>query len=208
VPMKERIPSQGLLGTMSAQTEQQLAATAAAHGGLIWAVDALQPEGSGTLLYVLYEVLSETPVAAAQLIHVSSPALCDWLQPYQALPFAVLGTLADGEEGLIATLRACCLAAPHLPGNFLNNLVELVLDLDTRLRQQMRDDLGSLPKVPDQTEAVRLPGGEEPSADSRLFCPSPPNPTIPNCEALRPRSESPCETRSTAAAGSRSRGAA
>lgn len=91
--MKERIPSQGLLGTMSAQTEQRLAATAAAHGGLIWAVDALQPEGSGTLLYVLYEVLSETPVAAAQLIHASSQALCDWLQPYQALPFAVRGPM-------------------------------------------------------------------------------------------------------------------
>ncbi|MEJ6480695.1 hypothetical protein N0Y54_04995 [Nostoc punctiforme UO1] len=56
-----------LLGGTLAHTQEKLAATAAEHGGLIWAIDALQPEGHGTLLYVLYEVLSGTPVSAIQL---------------------------------------------------------------------------------------------------------------------------------------------
>ncbi|WP_267145345.1 hypothetical protein [Nostoc commune] len=43
---------------MSTITQEKLAATAIEHGGLIWAIDALQPQGHGTLLYVLYEVLS------------------------------------------------------------------------------------------------------------------------------------------------------
>ena len=185
-----------LLGTMSAKTEQRLAATAATHGGLIWAVDALQPEGSGTLVYVLYEVLSETPVAAAQLTHASTQALCDWLQPYQALPLGVLATLSDGEEAIIAALKACWPAAPHqrCQAHFLNNLVEPVLDFDTQLRQRMRDDWGGLPKVPDQAP-VQLPGGTGPSADGPLFSPSPPNPATPSCAALRPASGSPFETR-------------
>ena len=152
-----------LLGTMSDKTRQRLATTAAAHGGLIWAVDALQPEGSGTLLYVLYEVLSETPVAAAQLTHASTQTLCDWLQPYRSLPFAALATLSDGEEAIIAALKTCWPAAPHqrCQAHFLNNLVEPVLNLDTKLRQQMRVDLGSLPKVP----AGMAPGEEAPTDD-------------------------------------------
>ena len=44
-----------LLGASSQAAEQQLAATAKENGGVIWAVDALQPEGHNGLLYVLYE---------------------------------------------------------------------------------------------------------------------------------------------------------
>jgi len=48
-------------------------------------MDALQPEGCGSLLYVLYEVLSSTPVAAIQVEHVNSVELAAWLKPYQEL---------------------------------------------------------------------------------------------------------------------------
>jgi hypothetical protein len=59
-----------LLGGTIAHTHSKLAATVVEHGGLIWAIDALQPEGHGSLLYVLYEVLSGTPVSAIQLHYV------------------------------------------------------------------------------------------------------------------------------------------
>ena len=68
---------------MSARTKRRLEKTVAEHGGLIWALDALQPEGHGTLLYVLYEVLSNTPVAAIQLEHAKTKELLGWLEPCQ-----------------------------------------------------------------------------------------------------------------------------
>ena len=74
-----------LLGGTIAHTAEKLAATAIEHGGLIWAIDALQPEGHGTLLYVLYEVLSGTPVSAIQLKQAQTQQLIEWLQPYQDL---------------------------------------------------------------------------------------------------------------------------
>ena len=55
-----------LLGASSQSVYSRLEATVKQYGGLIWAMDALQPEGDGTLLYVLYEVLSGKPVAALQ----------------------------------------------------------------------------------------------------------------------------------------------
>ena len=140
-----------LLSASSQEVHDSLEATAAGYGGLIWAIDALQPEGYGTLLYVLYEVLSGRPVAAWQSEHVTEQELVDWLQPYTELPFQVLATLSDGENTLIAALKACWPQAPHqrCQAHFLNNLAEAVLDYDDQLRKNMRQDLGGLPGVPD-----------------------------------------------------------
>jgi hypothetical protein len=104
------------LGAMSERTKQRLEQAVDEHGGLIWALDALQPEGHGTLLYVLYEVLSNTPVAAIQLQHAKTSELVAWLQPYQDLPYPVLATLSDGERAIIEALEACW---PEVSGSFL-----------------------------------------------------------------------------------------
>jgi hypothetical protein len=144
-----------LLAGMDAQREARLARTAEEHGGLIWALDALQPEGHGTLLYVLYEVLGQTPVAAIQLEGASSEELTQWL------PYTVLATVSDGEKAVMAALEQCWPQAAHqrCQAHFLNNLAEPLLALDTQLRQQMRDDLGGLPTVPEQGEEAIENGG-------------------------------------------------
>jgi hypothetical protein len=136
------------LGAMSARTEERLEKAVAEHGGLIWALDALQPEGHGTLLYVLYEVLSSTPVAAIQLDHAKTGELVEWLAPYKALPYAVLATLSDGENAIIEALETCWPEAPRqrCQAHFLNNLADPALVYDDELRKWMRQDLGGLPK--------------------------------------------------------------
>jgi hypothetical protein len=142
------------LGVMSEGTRQKLAETSAQHGGLIWAIDALQPEGDGILLYVLYEVLSSTPVGAIQLSQPTGEALIAWLRSYRNLPYPVLATLSDGEKAIIEALQVSWPQAPHqrCQAHFLNNLVEPVLEYDVDLRELMRQDMGGLPKVPTQSK--------------------------------------------------------
>jgi hypothetical protein len=149
------------LGEMSEATRKKLEITSAEHGGVIWAIDALQPEVDGVLLYVLYEVLSSTPVAATQLSQPTAEALMDWLQPYLVLPYPVLATLSDGERAIIEALRTCWPKAPHqrCQTHFLNNLVEPVLEYDVELRQRMRQDMGGLPKVPTNAGEPNGPDG-------------------------------------------------
>ena len=139
-----------LLGGMSAKTREKLEETVGEHGGVIWALDALQPEGHGTLLYVLYEVLSSTPVAAIQLEGAKAKELIEWLRSCQ-LTYLVLATLSDGEKAIIEAFRTCWPEAPQqrCQLHFLNNLVEPVLEYDTQLGKQMREDLGGLPKAPE-----------------------------------------------------------
>lgn len=143
-----------LLGGMDEQKEAKLAETAAHQGGLIWAIDGLKPEGHGTLLFVLYEVLSATPVAAIQLEGANQEQLCQWLKPYQQMDYPVLATLSDGEKGIIAALKATWPEAPHqrCQAHFLNNLADPVLVQDTELRQGLRDAVGYVSAPPEEIE--------------------------------------------------------
>jgi len=145
-----------LLGGMNERTEKRLKEAVEEHGGLIWGLDGLQPEGHGTLLYVLYEVLSGTPVAAIQADHPTTDELVQWMQAYRELPFKVLATLSDGEDTLIAALKSCWPDAPHqrCQEHILGNLAEPVLKVDARLRKRVRDDLGGLPAVPAEPESL------------------------------------------------------
>jgi hypothetical protein len=164
-----------LLGGMNERVKSKLEETAKEHGGLIWGIDALQPEGHGTLLYVLYEVLSGTPVSGAQLDHPTAKELVEWLKPYEELPYKVLATLSDGEETIIAAIETCWSDAPRqrCQEHFLGNLAEPVLDVDSKLRQWMRDELGGLPAVPTKPETppAETDGGQ--STPAPPFCLTP-----------------------------------
>jgi hypothetical protein len=149
-----------LLGALQEPTKRKLEQMVRQHGGVIWAMDALQPEGCGSLLYVLYEVLSSTPVAAIQVEHVNSVELAAWLKPYQKLAYPVLATLSDGEDTIAAAFQSCWPEAPHqlCQMHFLGNLAEEVLEEDDQLRQNLRNDLGVYPPCPNsQLGKAKLP---------------------------------------------------
>ena len=140
-----------LLGTLTTQHRQRLETTMQQHGGLIWAIDALQPEGADPPLYVLYEVLSNMPISAVQEYNPTAERLQAWLQPYTELPFTVLATLSDGEKAVVAALKTTWREAPHqrCQLHFLNNVAKGALEVDARLRLGVRDELGTLAAVPE-----------------------------------------------------------
>jgi hypothetical protein len=144
-----------LLGGMTAQYQPRLETAVQQHGGLIWAVDALQPEGGDPPLYVLYELLSNTPISALQDSNPTAERLRAWLAPYTHLPFAVLATLSDGEKALVAALKASW-NAPHqrCQLHFLNNVAKPALEVDGRLRHYLRTELGDLAAVPEDRKCA------------------------------------------------------
>jgi hypothetical protein len=161
-----------LLGGMNERVKRRLDEMAEEHGGLIWGIDALQPEGHGTLLYVLYEVLGGTPVAGIQVDHPTADDLVAWLRPYQALPYKVLATLSDGEKAIIAALETCWPDAPRqrCQEHYLGNLAEPVLKVDVKLQEWMRNDLGGLPAVPAEPETSPVEDGGGQSMPASPFC--------------------------------------
>jgi hypothetical protein len=142
-----------LLGGVQAPIQARLEQTIQAHGGLILGLDALKPEGSGHLLYVVYEVQSMSVLGALQVEPPLQAKLVAWLGHYA--PYPVLATLSDGEETLVAALRRVWPLAPHqrCQEHFLGNLAADVLPYDSQLRQRLRADFGGLPPSPLEGES-------------------------------------------------------
>jgi hypothetical protein len=161
-----------LLGGMNERVEKRLEKAVEEYGGLMWGIDALQPEGHGTLLYVLYEVLSGTPVAGIQVEHPTADDLVAWLGPYRALPYKVLATLSDGEKAIIAALERCWPDVPRqrCQAHYLGNLAEPVLKVDRKLQEWMRNELGGVPAVPTEPETAPVEDGSGPSRSAAPFC--------------------------------------
>jgi Transposase, Mutator family len=163
-----------LLGGLSPQRAARVAEAAAAHGGVVWAVDALQPEGDGTLLYVLYEAVSGTPVSALSATHASAAELHTWLHGARQLPYRVLATLSDGEAAIGAALRTCWPNVPHqrCQVHFLNNIAAPVLEHDVQLRRQMRAVLGDLDPSPSPSSGEATPPAGTPPLSLQPLMPS------------------------------------
>jgi hypothetical protein len=132
---------------------ERMATAAAQHGGLILMADGLAPDGAGPQLYVLWEVLSGTPISGMLIDQADTPHLRKWLTECRALldGLPVLALLSDQEKALATALRTVWKDARHqlCQMHFMQNLSEPVHREDQKMRQTLRDHLAALPSIPD-----------------------------------------------------------
>ena len=153
------------------RARERLAQAEGEHGGLILASDGLQPDGCGGTLYVLYEVLSGTPVSAMWLETADAIHLTAWLQQAPVADFKVLATMSDHEDALVMALTTVWPDASHqlCQEHFISRLSEPIHDADQELQASLQAELRDLPKLPKQssevkTEAVTDKASVEPEA--------------------------------------------
>ena len=189
-----------LLAGLTEELAAQLKATEQKYGGVIWGLDGLQPDQDGTQLYVLYEVLSGTPVAAAWLDKRDSAHLHAWLEPYGQLGLKVLATLSDGEEAEVAALQAVWPGVPHqiCQVHFLGNLAQPIREGDERLRQALADRLGKLPPVPGNAVTAQA---RPPARTLDLTVPPTKGGPVPTASAGQPGTPSEASGRERAGSG-------
>jgi hypothetical protein len=141
-----------LAGTWPKRRER-LAEAAEKYGGLILKADGLRPDGDGPQLYVLWEVLSGTPVMGMLVDKADEPHLRAWLSDALDLigGLSILATLSDGEKALKGALKAVWPNAPHqlCQEHFMDNLSAPVHEDDRALCQGLKEHLSPLPSVPD-----------------------------------------------------------
>ena len=135
---------------------ERLAEAAKKYGGLVLKVDGLCPDGEGPQLYVLWEVLSGTPVLGMLIDKADEPHLTAWLRKGIILigKLPILATLSDGEKALKAALEVVCPNTPHqlCQEHFMGNLSKPVQEEDGALREGLKEPLSPLPGVPNLDE--------------------------------------------------------
>ena len=102
-----------LLRASQQDPRPRLAPVVAEHGGIVLALDGLQPEQGNEQLWVVREVLSGTVLAATNLQQATAPVLEGLLRPIRALDLPLLGVISDAQESVRLAVAAVFPGVPH-----------------------------------------------------------------------------------------------
>jgi hypothetical protein len=143
----------------------QVAATVAAHGGLIVALDGLQPEPGGEQLWVVREVLSGAVLGAATLPRATAEALAGLLAPVRAAAVPVLGVVSDAQAAIRLAVADVFPGVPHqlCQWHALKEAAEPLREADRHLLVEAKQELRPLREVEAWTRR-RDPAGADPAS--------------------------------------------
>jgi hypothetical protein len=121
----------------------RVAPTVAAHGGLILALDGLQPEGDDEQLWVVREVLSGAVLGAANLPQATAAALAGLLHPVRAAGAPVLGVVSDAQAAIRLAVADVFPGVPHqlCQWHALKEAAEPLGEADRRLVREATHEL-------------------------------------------------------------------
>ena len=151
-----------LLRASQGDLQARLAPIAEAHGGLIVALDGLQPEAGNEQLWVVREVQSGAVLGAANLQQASAPFLEPLLQPIRASGLPVLGVVSDAQESIRVAVASVFPGVPHQLCQYhaLREAAEPLWEADRHLLVEAKMELRPLR---DGEERTRHPSAAEPT---------------------------------------------
>jgi hypothetical protein len=151
-----------LLRASERDPRERLAATVDEHGGLILALDGLQPEQGNEQLWVVREVLSGAVLGAANLPQASAPVLARLLRPVREAGLPVLGVVSDAQESIRLAVAEVFPGVPHQLCQYhaLREAAEPLWEADRHLLVQAKKELRGLRDVEERT---RRPTEPEPT---------------------------------------------
>ena len=127
----------------------RLAPAVQEHGGIILALDGLQPEQGNEQLWVVREVLTGTVLNAANLQQASAPVLERLLRPIRESGLPVLGVISDAQESIRLAVAAVFPKVPHQTCQYhaLREAAEPLWEADRHLLVEVKKELRGLREV-------------------------------------------------------------
>jgi hypothetical protein len=143
----------------------QVAATVAAHGGIIVALDGLQPEQGNEQLWVVREVLSGAILGAANLQQATAERLAGLLGPVRVAGVPVLGVVSDAQESIRLAVAEVFPGVPHqlCQWHALREAAEPLWEADRHLLVEAKQELRPLREVEERTRGLD-PAGIDPAS--------------------------------------------
>ncbi len=150
------------------------------QGGIIIALDGLEPEAGEPQLWFVRDLLTGLTLRSGWLAQQSQAAFEAFLAPLRRLDWPILAILSDKHTGLVPAVASVFPKRPHqfCQAHYLRNLATPLANADTALkgevRKSVRDRVGSL--IRQEAIAGEAPNGvltvtgilPEPSADPPL----------------------------------------
>ena len=138
-----------LLRASQADPRPALAPVVADHGGIVVAIDGVQPEQGNEQLWVVREVLSGSILAATNLQQATATALAALLRPIATWGLPVLGVISDCQESIRVAVAEVFPRAPHQLCQYhaLREAAEPLWEADRHLLVEAKMELRGLREV-------------------------------------------------------------
>src|SRR4051794_6949018 len=154
-----------LLRASHHDVRERVAATVGEHGGIVVALDGLQPEQGNEQLWVVREVLSGAILGAANLQQATAERLAGLLRPVRVAGVPVLGVVSDAQESIRLAVADVFPGVPHqlCQWHALREAAEPLWETDRHLLVEAKQELRDLREVEDRTRR-RDPDGADPAS--------------------------------------------
>jgi len=138
------------------------------QGGIILAIDGIQPEKGNETLWLLRDVLSARVLAARNLLSSGSVEIAPLIAEVKALGVPILGVISDKQASL------CLAVGQELPGvphqlchfHYLRDVAQPVAEADRKLKKQLKRQVRGIREV--ERRVAHKPEAE--AATVRAYC--------------------------------------
>jgi hypothetical protein len=139
-----------LLACHQRQQYHRLEQVAKQQGGIIIALDGLEPEAGEPQLWFVRDLLTGLTLRSGWLAQQTQAAFEAFLAPLRQLDWPILAILSDKQTGLVPAVASVFPKRPHqfCQAHYLRNLATPLADADTafkgEVRKSVRNQVGAL----------------------------------------------------------------
>lgn len=133
------------------------------QGGIILAMDGLQPEKGHDTLYLLRDTISQTNLLTRALSNSCSERLVELIEEVKGLGVPILGVVTDKQHSLVLAVDKALPDAPHqlCQFHFFRNLAKPVMEADRAMKKGIKKRLRGIAPVERSLEQRKGQGGED-----------------------------------------------
>jgi hypothetical protein len=119
------------------------------QGGIILAIDGIQPEKGNETLWLLRDVLSERALAARNLLSSGSVEIAPLIAEVKSLGVPILGVISDKQASVCLAVEKELPDAPHqlCQFHYLRDLAQPVCEADRKLKKQLKQKVRGIREV-------------------------------------------------------------
>ena len=148
-----------LRATSMVKDDQEWLAQVEKNGGIIVAVDGIQPEKGNETVYLVRDALTGRVLAAENVMSSETAVMKALLSPVAALDVKVLGTITDAQESELMAVEQLWPEVPHQVCQFhaLRDASKPAFEADRKVKTAMRKQLQRKVKVVHQQLSRDIP---------------------------------------------------
>lgn len=164
------------LATASVLRDRKRTEALKRQGGIILAIDGLQPEKGHDTLYLFRDTISHTNLLTQTLSNSSSNHLVALIDEVKGLGIPILAVVTDKQHSLVLAVDKALPGTPHqiCQFHFFRNLAQPVMEADRAMKKRIKKKLRGIAPVERSIEKRKAEGtgtgGDAGVAQAEAYC--------------------------------------